>query len=149
MREILFRGKLMIDCGDYKKGEWVYGTPVADGKGCHIVKGVAETTCEYFQPEEWYVVDPETVGQFTGLTDKNGVKIFVGDFVRVDSRKFPIVVLGGAEIDDCKYLIYRMFTLSVRTLKVMLWKFDETTLEVVKEYSNARNLKFGKMEGKE
>ena len=59
MREILFRGKDIIS------GEWITGFLV-DGQhiGCWV---------------ESNPVRPETVGQFTGLTDKNGKKIFEGD----------------------------------------------------------------------
>ena len=76
MREILFRGKRA------ENDEWVFGDlrHIFYGE-CypHIVdnsNGLNNSVCGL-------EVDPATVGQFTGLTDRNGVKIFEGDIVHV------------------------------------------------------------------
>lgn len=78
MREILFRGK--------NKCKWFYGDlrHLNDGR---------VTICQDGEPFP-YEVYPETVGQFTGLTDKNGRKIFEGDILKANNGHIGYVAFS-------------------------------------------------------
>ena len=98
MREILFRGKRIRD------GEWVDGNLFIDDKGekCEILVG-------YTNYRIAYEVDPKTIGQWTGLVDKNGVKIFEWDLVTIENTKkqgMPACVRW--EQENCQFVASRI-----------------------------------------
>ena len=111
MREILYRGK-RVDNGD-----WGYGYAVKGNDKKYQMFIAASIGVGFFTGGIIaYEVIPETVGQFTGLTDKNGKKIFEGDIVESPHGTQGVVEWQNAEcaflvnigddwqtMDDCPY----------------------------------------------
>lgn len=100
MRDIIFRGKTRAK-GNWYEGSYLFlHVPNRDWTG--MPRGPAGDVHFIIDQEDMNeAVDPATVGQYTGLKDKTGRRIFEGDIVRVPSFEQPVMQIAFIEGAFC------------------------------------------------
>ena len=111
MREILFRGK-RIDINEWIEG--YYAVSPTDSKSYIYAKDYTEVDIAEDGLHVAYrlmQVIPETIGQYTGLTDKNGKKIFENGYMIIDNKTYKVI------FDNAEYILTNIFNCDIITLK--------------------------------
>lgn len=126
MREILFRGK-RCDNGEWVEGlpiktydteigknsvDYVNPVPVVLMASSRIILEGGGDEIPFFNTGEYPIVNPETISQYTGMTDKNGKKVFEGDIVghiqeyEISDKVESIAVIKWNEAYTCWSIEY-------------------------------------------
>ena len=146
MREILFRGKSI------KTNQWIYGgfhiwekrqvcalsnDSLKDDEISYVI--TVNSFADWNMPRTMQAVEviADTVGQYTGLTDRNGNKIFEGDIVNIltENEEIGVIVYedGGFIAHADKFSIDIIYKINRTDVEVIGNKYDNPKLMEIQE----------------
>lgn len=103
MREVKFRGKRLDN------GKWAVGDLIHRNNGDVAIRTYlnvwGDNSDDVDAYGEEFIVDPDTVGQYTGLKDKNGKEIWEGDIMHIPETEFNADIIGQVLHEDDAYYI--------------------------------------------